>query len=85
MFSVFLYCFQCWTSRVRDSDGVERLSRGCTASLDQIPLYCATTQHHSHRKRHTGGQYAIDCCVGDYCNNGSFPKLPPLVFPGKKH
>lgn len=72
---------QCWTSRVRDSNGVERLSRGCTVSLDQVPLYCATPQHHGHRKRHTGGQYAIDCCVGDYCNNGSFPKLPPLVFP----
>ena len=29
------------------------------------------------RKRHTFGQFNIECCTGDYCNNGSFPELPP--------
>lgn len=33
-------------------------------------------------KRHTqsqGGVYEIQCCSGDFCNNGSFPVLPPVV------
>lgn len=24
------------------------------------------------------GVYNMECCSGDYCNNGSFPYLPPL-------
>ncbi|XP_054274083.1 activin receptor type-1 [Macrosteles quadrilineatus] len=74
---------QCWKSRVRDSNGQERVSRGCTTQQEQVPLYCSTQHHHhhGHTKRHTGGQYAIDCCVGDFCNNGSFPLLPPIIYP----
>ncbi|XP_046386432.1 activin receptor type-1 [Ischnura elegans] len=73
--------YQCWKSRVRDTDGVERLSRGCTKNLEQLPFYCSTQSFDgSHQKRHTGSQYAIECCSGDYCNDGSFPDLPPLVY-----
>ncbi|XP_067005368.2 activin receptor type-1 [Anabrus simplex] len=76
-------CFgalQCWKSRVRDSEGVERVSRGCTTSPDQVPLLCQTTSYSGHTKRHTGGQYSIECCRGDFCNNGSFPELPPVIY-----
>nr|CAD7577122.1 unnamed protein product [Timema californicum] len=77
--------YQCWKSRVRDSDGAVRVSRGCTTNLEQVPFYCSTfssvqSTHPSHTKRHTGGQYAIVCCSGDFCNNGSFPELPPIVY-----
>jgi len=70
---------------VRDSNGVERLSRGCITNPEQIPLYCSVPSYSSrsgHTKRHTDGQYAIDCCIGDFCNNGSFPDLPPAVYKG---
>ncbi|GLH01866.1 Putative mitogen-activated protein kinase kinase kinase 7-like [Gryllus bimaculatus] len=72
---------QCYKSRVRDSAGVERVTRGCTKTPDQVPFYCNVASHSGHTKRHTGGQYAIDCCRGDFCNNGSFPELPPIVAP----
>nr|CAD7412201.1 unnamed protein product [Timema poppensis] len=77
--------YQCWKSRVRDSDGAVRVSRGCTTNLEQVPFYCSTfssvqSTHPSHTKRHTGGQYAIVCCSGDFCNNGSFPELQPIVY-----
>lgn len=73
--------FQCWKSRVRDVDGMERVSRGCTTLSDQVPLFCHPVSHSGHTKRHTRGQYSIECCRGDYCNNGSFPELPPAIFP----
>ncbi|XP_021921868.1 activin receptor type-1 isoform X2 [Zootermopsis nevadensis] len=77
---------ECWKSRVRDSNGVERLSRGCITNAEQIPLYCSVQSYSSrsgHTKRHADGQYAIDCCTGDFCNNGSFPDLPPIVYKGQ--
>jgi hypothetical protein len=73
---------------VRDSNGVERLSRGCITNPEQIPLYCSVQLHSSrsgHTKRHAEGQYAITCCTGDFCNNGSFPDLPPIVYKGMFH
>ncbi len=38
-------------------------------------------------KRHTNtvGQYNIQCCSGDFCNNGSFPELPPVVILNPNH
>lgn len=33
-----------------------------------------TVQH----KRHASGQFQIDCCVGDLCNDGEFPELPAI-------
>lgn len=77
-----LSILQCWKSRVRDGYGVERVSRGCTTSHDQLPLLCNQNYNINGgpRKRHTSGQYNIECCTGDYCNNGSFPELPPIHF-----
>lgn len=75
---------QCWKSRVRDAYGVESVSRGCTVVHEHIPLTCINNSGRGPRKRHTSGQFNIECCHGDYCNNGSFPELPPLN-PGKIH
>lgn len=65
---------RCWKSRMRDSSGVH-VKRGCTTDSKQIPFFCGSTGVISHQKRH--GQYTIECCGGDFCNNGSFPVLPP--------
>lgn len=82
-----MYKFQCWKSRVRDAYGVETVSRGCTTHHDHLPFYCSNNYAHSPsssspasspKKRDTSGQYNIECCVGDFCNNGTFPELPPL-------
>ncbi|XP_039298944.1 activin receptor type-1 isoform X2 [Nilaparvata lugens] len=79
---------QCWSSHSRDSNGKDFFSRGCTNRLDQVPFFCGTgsgTGNHvtlgrTHSKRNAGaGQYKFDCCMGDYCNNRSFPLLPPIV------
>lgn len=66
--------FQCWKSRTRDAYGQELVSRGCTTSSEVLP-FC-TRKIDGQRKRHTMGQYNIDCCYGDYCNEGDFPDLP---------
>ncbi|XP_037035584.1 activin receptor type-1 isoform X2 [Bradysia coprophila] len=74
---------QCWKSRVRDAYGVERVSRGCTVSHDHLLLVCNQNSNNNiggPRKRHTYGQYNIECCTGDYCNSGSFPELPPIIY-----
>lgn len=72
---------QCYKSRVRDTAGIERVERGCTQKPEHVPFFCNTPSHSGHTKRHTGGQYAIDCCSGDLCNNGSFPELPVVDAP----
>lgn len=76
---------QCWKSRTRDIYGTERVSRGCTTSHDHLPLLCNQNNNvnggDGPRKRHTG-QFIIDCCTGDYCNNGSFPELVPVIADG---
>lgn len=71
---------QCWKSRVRDAYGIETVSRGCTTHHDHLPFYCNNYGHASSpkKKRDTSGQYNIECCIGDFCNNGTFPDLPPL-------
>ncbi|XP_026467222.1 activin receptor type-1 [Ctenocephalides felis] len=78
---------QCWKSTVRGPDGNVMVSRGCTTSSDQIPFVCRssgnlTTGLNSISKRHTSSatQYHIECCTGDYCNNGSFPILHPHPY-----
>lgn len=64
---------------MRDAYGVETVSRGCTTQHDHLPFYCKNSAHSSiPKKRDTSGQYNIECCIGDFCNNGSFPELPPL-------
>lgn len=75
---------QCWKSRVRDGYGVERVSRGCRNSHEQLPVHCTQNTPNGGgsgpQKRHTSGQYNIECCSGDYCNDGDFPELPPIVY-----
>lgn len=64
---------------MRDAYGVESVSRGCTTQHDHLPFYCNNFGHSSTpKKRDASGQYNIECCLGDFCNNGSFPQLPPL-------
>lgn len=72
----------CYKSSVRDSEGVERVTRGCTTKYEHLPLYCNQRDLNSGPKKRevlTGlGTYNIECCVGDYCNSGPFPLLPPI-------
>ncbi|KAJ8944930.1 hypothetical protein NQ318_013078 [Aromia moschata] len=70
---------QCWKSKVRESSGEESVTRGCTTDSEQLPLICRTPSLTVQHKRHTSGQFQIDCCVGDFCNSGSFPELPPFI------
>lgn len=79
-FTSILFHFQkCWTSRVRDTDGAESVSRGCTTTQERLPFYCKNyPRTTNHQKRDTSGQYNIECCTGDFCNNGTFPELPPI-------
>lgn len=70
----------CWKSRVRDANGFERVSRGCTTKYEHLPLYCLQSNLNGPKKRDASGLgvYNMECCTGDYCNNGTFPYLPPL-------
>lgn len=54
------------------------VSRGCIVEPEKMPFFCNNPRS-SRSVRHTTGQYNIECCHGDYCNNGTFPELPPLV------
>ncbi|XP_055607241.1 activin receptor type-1 isoform X2 [Uranotaenia lowii] len=78
---------QCWKSRTRDNYGRESVSRGCTTTHEQLPLYCnqnlvtSSNGNGGPKKRHTTGTYNIECCTGDYCNDGNFPELPTLQHP----
>ncbi|XP_076763522.1 type I BMP receptor saxophone [Xylocopa sonorina] len=75
----------CWKSRVRQSDGIESVSRGCTSSIDQMLLICnkqlpqRVVHAYGNRKRHVNGlsgvQYYVECCQTDFCNDGPFPIL----------
>jgi len=64
---------------VRDASGFERVSRGCTTKTEHLPLYCLQSPI-GPKKRDASGQgtYNMECCTGDYCNNGTFPYLPPV-------
>jgi activin receptor type-1 len=71
----------CYKSSVRDSEGNERQTRGCTTKFDHLPLYCNQRDiQRGPKKREVSGlgTYNIECCEGDYCNSGPFPLLPPL-------
>ena len=71
----------CWKSRVRDATGFERVSRGCTTKHEHLPLYCLQSNLSGGPKKRDAsalGVYNMECCTGDFCNNGSFPYLPEL-------
>ncbi|XP_066592136.1 activin receptor type-1-like [Prorops nasuta] len=76
----------CWKSKIRESDGKERVSRGCITQAQQMPFYCNKLGSPSNiiagnsRKRHAygssgGAQYYVECCQADLCNDGPFPVL----------
>lgn len=72
--------YQCWKSRVRDVTG-ESVSKGCTTNLDQVVLYCNTLSFDgSGGNKEENSLYAIECCQGDLCNNGTFPPLPTTTL-----
>lgn len=75
----------CWKSRVKESNGAQSVSRGCTSAMEHMLLLCnkqlppriiqSTT-----KKRHVSGlphgvQYYVECCQTDLCNGGPFPVL----------
>ncbi|XP_066158125.1 activin receptor type-1 isoform X2 [Euwallacea fornicatus] len=70
---------QCWKSRVRESSGLESVSRGCTVKSEQLLFLCKTPSFGTQHKRHASGQYRVECCEGDFCNNGTFPELAPVL------
>ncbi|XP_043470581.1 activin receptor type-1-like [Leptopilina heterotoma] len=59
----------CWKSRVREKDGVERVTRGCSKSDDEKMFTCTKKS----------SQVLVDCCYSDLCNNGPFPVLENLT------
>lgn len=68
--------YQCWKYIERDNNGTVSKSRGCTTVEDQVKFFCPANQNAKtpvitieHKK------YAMECCSGDYCNNGSFPEI----------
>lgn len=71
--------FQCWKYIERDKDGNIRKSRGCTTNLDHVPFFCSNEETMVQAKEKV---FAIRCCHGDFCNNGSFPELEPIKFSG---
>ncbi|KAK0157927.1 hypothetical protein PV328_011612 [Microctonus aethiopoides] len=77
------YCYNaitCWKSRVRESDGTERVKRACTTVPDQVPLICNKLAPGS---RH-GALYHVECCQSDLCNDGPFPILEPSSDTGNE-
>ncbi|KAI9557308.1 putative TGF-beta receptor type I saxophone protein [Daphnia sinensis] len=75
--------YQCWKSRVRDLSGLESVSKGCTTSAEQVVLYCNTLSFDGNGEyQKESSSYAIECCEGNFCNNGSFPVLPTTQYAG---
>jgi len=66
----------CYTASVRDVDGEEHFSKGCT---NTHAFVCKTESYdgrHSHQKHGHSAQYSVQCCQGDMCNeNAEFPEL----------
>lgn len=75
--------YQCWKSKVRDLSGLESVSKGCTTSVEQVVLYCNTLSFDGNGEyQRESSSYAIECCEGNFCNNGSFPMLPTTQYAG---
>ena len=82
---IYVGFFQCWKSRVRDTSGLELVSKGCTTNAEQVILYCNTLSFDGNdRSQSDSSLYAMECCEGDFCNNGTFPALPTTSYAGKK-
>jgi len=72
----------CYTAHVRDVDGTEMKSKGCSSTHSHAVLTCSTEEYdgrHSHKKHGFSAQYAVDCCKGSMCNNATaWPVLPAV-------
>ena len=75
-------CLMCYTAHVRDTEGEEEKSRGCANSVTNVAMICSTRTYdgrHTHAEHGVSAQYAIDCCRGALCNNGTdWPQLPAV-------
>merc|ERR1719150_636317 len=75
-------CLMCYTAHVRDTEGEEERSRGCANSATNVAMICSTRTYdgrHTHAEHGVSAQYAIDCCRGELCNNGTdWPQLPAV-------
>lgn len=45
--------------------------------MNHIPLICRNTPPKKRREL-ASAQFVVECCRGDYCNNGTFPELEPI-------
>ena len=73
--------YKCFSAIVRDDRGVVKKSKGCAKNPQQTSLYCGTKSYDgkvSHAIHQKSAQYAFSCCRGDFCNNGTWPILPPV-------
>ena len=69
---------------MRDISGQESVSKGCTTNPEQVILYCNTLSFDGDRENQKeSSSYAMECCEGDFCNNGTFPALPSTQYSGK--
>lgn len=75
-------CLMCYSAHVRDTEGQIERSRGCVDSPTSVAIYCSTAEYdgrHVHAVHGVSAQYAIDCCQGSNCNNGTeWPSLPDI-------
>lgn len=73
---------RCYTAHVRDTDGNEHKSKGCTRNHQQTMFHCSTLSHDGqdfHSRNNKSAQFAFDCCKGSMCNeNITFPELPAV-------
>ncbi|XP_042898822.1 activin receptor type-1 [Parasteatoda tepidariorum] len=67
----------CFSFSVGDINGYRGLQKGCLDSKDAMYFICKTTEFTSNKPNKA--QYSGLCCQGDFCNNGSFPVLMPLM------
>ncbi|XP_017781722.1 PREDICTED: activin receptor type-1 [Nicrophorus vespilloides] len=72
---------QCWKSRIRESTGVEKVSRGCISVAEQVPFYCHIPKFPGPCKRDSHLHINIECCEKDFCNSGEFPPIVAEVQP----
>jgi len=72
----------CYTTHVRDVEGKEMKSKGCSSTYSHAVFICSTEQYdgrHSHKTNGHSAQYSIDCCRGMMCNNETeWPALPDV-------
>jgi len=73
---------RCYTAHVRDTDGYESKSKGCTRNHAQNMFHCSTVSYdgrHIHKKNNRSAQYDMQCCSKEMCNqNITFRELPPV-------